>query len=145
MRSRWKKKILPGIDSCCLATDAMTRVLSEKWAWYTWKIQLLSHNTISLLIFFFPSCMASVTQASMQMSVRVGDDTHVCLPRTVNAFHFLLFWPFSPLRKQVMGLDIFRGSSPSICFSLSCGVVLKDRHPLLCVSCCGLRLDACFL
>lgn len=42
----------------------------------------LYRTTLSLYWFFFSSCTASVTQvtqASMQMSVRVGDDTSACL------------------------------------------------------------------
>lgn len=59
----------------------------------------LWHKTISFFIFLF-FYNATFTQASVQMQMDVSRGwrwlNSVHPSRTVNAFHFLLFWPFPP-------------------------------------------------
>lgn len=104
-------------------------------------------TTLSLFWYFSSSCIALITQASVQMLMDVSQgwrwnpsaSDHDCIP-------FPAFPAFSFSKNRWWVLIFPETLHPlSASLSLSRGVVLKDRHPLLCVSCCGFCLDACFL
>lgn len=102
MRSRWKK-----------TTSWHWLLLPSNWCHDTrplWKMGVVHMGNTAFIAqhylyidSFFSSCMASVTQARMQMSVRVGDDTSACLGLWMHSiFCFSGLFPPSENRRWVL-------------------------------------------